>query len=228
MSISTRIFDDRFELFNMKLDVWLTYLVVELILSLTPGPAVLFVTAEGFRHGALKSYAASLGIACGNLLYFILSALGLGAVLLSMDNLFLFVKGAGAIYLIGMGAMMIYHSYKYEREDASVKEPNHLTNNAFVHGFIIQVANPKAIIFFLALVPQFIDKSASLPIQFLILCITTLVAETFILMFYGWLSSKGKTMLRDSRKMRQWKEYIAGAALIIIGINLFFYSQKMG
>ena len=72
-------------------------------ITLTPGPAVLYVFSQGMRYGPGPAVAGNLGVVTGNLIYFFLSALGLGAVILASGELFLVIKWAGAAYLIWLG-----------------------------------------------------------------------------------------------------------------------------
>src|SRR5512146_2778378 len=83
--------------------IWWFFVVTELVLCLSPGPAVLFVVAQALGHGTRRSVWASLGILASNGFYFVLSALGLGAVLLASHVLFRAVKYAGAAYLVWLG-----------------------------------------------------------------------------------------------------------------------------
>src|SRR5262245_46582330 len=87
----------------MAWDTWLWFFVTELVLSLTPGPAVRFVIAQGLRCGAWRAFGASLGILLANALWFLLSALGLGAVLLALPSLLAVLRWAGAAYVAWLG-----------------------------------------------------------------------------------------------------------------------------
>lgn len=206
----------------MELKIWFVYLVTEFLLSITPGPAVLLVTAQGINYGAKSSYLGSLGISTGNLMYFVLTALGLGALILAAGNLFLYIKYAGAIYLILSGFIMIYKSFNKKPNCQANVKTNHNNVKFFVQGFITQAANPKAIIFFVALIPQFIDSSRNVTTQFTILALTTIIIETSVLMAYGWLAARGEKKIGQSQLITKWKDRFAGSILFGLGLNLIF------
>ena len=210
----------------MELKTWFLYLITEFLLEIIPGPAVLLVSTQGLKYGYKPSCFGSFGISTGNILYFILCAFGLSAIILVTGNLFEYIKAAGAIYLIVTGLNMIYTSYKKPSIDQvnEIMSQNHY--KFFIQGFITQVANPKAIIFFVALLPQFIDTTKNVFIQFTILGLTTIIMETFILMFYGWLASEGQKITGQNTRFRKWQDRISGIVLVGLGINLFLMKRN--
>jgi homoserine/homoserine lactone efflux protein len=206
----------------MDFNTWLLYLVTEFFLTLTPGPAVMLVWAQGLKYGSRPSWMGTLGISSANLIYFVLSALGLGAIIMAAGDLFTYIRIAGAVYLVFTGARMILDSLKFKVPP--VAQINAVTDlrRAYLQGFITQIANPKAIIFFVALLPQFIDQQRNITLQFTILASTTIIMETFILMFYGWFAAHGKRWLGKHNLVNRWQDRIAGSILIGLGINLLF------
>ena len=152
----------------MEFKIWFAYLVTDLLLSLTPGPAVILVTSQGLKYGARPSYFGSFGISSVELIYFILSAFGLGTLILNAGHLFEYIKIAGALYLLWLGGGLLYHSFKKVAVISYSVEHTQDNIDSFIQGFVTQVANPNAIIFFVALLPQFVD-----PYRFPLLLVAT-------------------------------------------------------
>jgi homoserine/homoserine lactone efflux protein len=210
----------------MEFKIWFAYLATDILLSLTPGPAVILVTSQGLKYGATPSYFGTIGISSVELIYFILSAFGLGSLILNAGHLFEYIKVAGALYLLWLGGGMLYHSFKKGAVISYNSEHSQDNVDSFIQGFVTQVGNPNAIIFFVALLPQFLDPSRSILFQFIVYGLTTMITETSILMLYGWLGSRGKKLAGQNRAIKKWQERISGLVLIGICINLFFMKRS--
>src|SRR5438445_8860928 len=155
---------------TVSLEVWALFVVTESILCLTPGPAVLLVVAQALSGGAAASVWATLGILTGNALYFALSATGLGALLLASYELFALVRWLGAAYLVWLGVRAFLGRSATRSPAPTVAAGRRRT---FVNGFVLQAANPKALLFFVALLPQFIEPGGHVAGQVLVLAVTT-------------------------------------------------------
>lgn len=201
----------------MTFTVWLTFFATEIVLCLTPGPAVLFVVSQALRYGGRRSLWANGGILLGNLLYFVLSAVGIGALIASSYELFVILKYAGALYLIGLGVMTILGRGAALRPD--VAAPEITGRRLLLRGFLLQAANPKALIFFTALLPQFVSPSAPIAPQIAILALTSTAAEFFVLGTYGFFSGRAAVAASTPRFARM-TNYAAGALLVIAGAAL--------
>ena len=155
----------------MSVQAWLLFCATETVLCFTPGPAVLLVVSLALTRGPAAGLGASFGILAANTAYFILSATSLGAILLASWDLFVLIKWAGAAYLIYLGAKMLFApAVALPTAPAEVERPR---TRSFIQGFLTQVANPKALIFFAAILPQFIDTSAPVAFQVMILGISS-------------------------------------------------------
>jgi homoserine/homoserine lactone efflux protein len=142
----------------LSVSSWVFFSGTEALLCLTPGPAVLFVISYGLSRGGRASLWANAGILAGNAFYFALSALGLGALLLASHEVFTVIKYAGAVYLVYLGVRTIRGAGLALRAD-DVPRATADGWQTLTRGFALQAANPKALIFFVALLPQFIDAT---------------------------------------------------------------------
>jgi homoserine/homoserine lactone efflux protein len=194
----------------MSLQTIAMFAAMEFVFSITPGPAVLLVSAYGFKSGMRASFAASLGIQTGNTIYLLVSAAGLGAILATSEAAFTIVKWAGAAYLIFLGVRTIWMAGA-PREATGVRTIDH----PYVQALLTQLGNPKSVLFFGALLPQFLDTHRPLWPQYLIMWAIVALGETPILGAYGWLASRGKRFV-DTR-FAVWRERLSGAMLIFVG-----------
>jgi homoserine/homoserine lactone efflux protein len=197
---------------------WLLFLTMESALSLSPGPAVFYVVSQSARGGLSRTLAATLGILSANGIYFVLSATSLGAIIATSARFFTVAKWAGAAYLIYLGIRALRsagmsQSVNLEPTLAAPTNPRRVYSGALT----LQLANPKALLFFLALLPQFIDLKSPVIPQMLILTATSMIPEFFILMGYGWLANRA---LRASARfgvtgrMNRWLAWIEGVGLL--------------
>ena len=201
----------------MRFETWFLFVVTEAVLSITPGPAVLFVLSHGVRHGARKSIWASLGILSANATYFALSATSLGALIIASYDLFFLIKWAGTAYLVYLGLKCFFsHSSMLKMP----QERSRVVSNLRIwrDGFALQGANPKALLFFVAILPQFIEPSHSVPLQMLILGASSIVVEFLILLVYGLAAQT--LSLANNPRFEKTSNRLAGALLIGAGLGL--------
>lgn len=190
---------------------------METVLCLIPGPAVLFAISSGLRAGARRTVASILGVLAANDLYFAISASGVGAVLLASYKLFFAIKWIGAAYLVYLGLRAIFGKSDILEAAGPVKTTS--APRLFRDGFILQASNPKAIVFFSAVFPQFIDPKASVVTQAVILGVTSNVIEFFVLFGYGAAGGRASALARDPR-YSAWTNRLAGSLLICAGAGL--------
>jgi threonine/homoserine/homoserine lactone efflux protein len=199
----------------MTLQTWLLFCATEAILSLIPGPAVLFVLACALRGGLPRGIQASGGILASNALYFALSATGIAAVLVASHTLFTIIKWAGAAYLVWLGARMLFSrpAPVHDTTPAGAPDPR-----VFWRAFLVQASNPKALLFFIALYPQFISANAPIVQQVLILGVSSIVLEFVILAGYSALAAQARNVA--GTRFAGSLERIGGGVLIAAGARL--------
>ena len=186
-----------------------------LVASITPGPAVLLVMAHGLKGGFASSLKAGLGVQAGNGTYLTLSAIGLGAILAASENLFHAIKWIGAGYLIYLGLRTIATAKAAPATGA--REP--MLERAFQQTAMAQLANPKSVLFFGALMPQFLQPDYPLLPQYLLMATICFGVEMPVLAFYGWVASRGRGLLGSPRSIA-WRERLSGTALVAVGASI--------
>lgn len=206
---------------SINWDTYWLYVVTEAALSLSPGPAVVFVIACGLAAGARRSLAATLGILAANTFYFALSATALGAVLATSRPFFIAVKWIGALYLVYLGLSALFgrpSALTISKSETQQQRPRAM----FLSGLALQLANPKTLIFFVAILPQFVDATLPVGPQMIWLAIGSVVPEFFILAGYGFLASRAAPLATDPRFAR-WTDRCAGllvlaAAALVVSV----------
>lgn len=195
----------------MTLERWALFLATDILLSLAPGPAVLLVLAHALRGGVRPSLCASGGILFGNALYFAVSATGLGAILAASYRLFMVVKWAGAAYLVYLGLAAIFR----RAGPLSMKSAAPVSGwRTFLDGLVLQLANPKSLLFFVVILPQFVDLNGDVVMQVLVLGVTSVSAEFVVLAMYGLLASRFHRIATTPR-FAAATDRLAGACLVV-------------
>ena len=205
----------------MRIEIFLLYLATWSIVSVTPGPAVMCSMAQATRYGFRSSLAGIAGIQVGNLLFFICIAFGLGVVLTRATELFSVLRVLGAIYLFYLGLRIIASTF---RRSSSAAFPCNLAEpprRLFLQGLLVQVTNPKALLFVSALLPQFLEPNRPMHFQLGILVSTTVAVDFVVLSSYTYLAQRGAGMFHGSR-LSHCLQRLCGAALIFFGFRLAF------
>jgi len=202
----------------MSFDTWLAFIILEVFLCLTPGPAVLFVTMTTAAQGVRAGFIATGGILASNLMYFVVSATGVAAVLLASPALFEILRWGGSAYLLYLGLRMLFSPR--EVVSTAVDKPLVLpaANISLLHGFMVQTLNPKAIAFFVALLPQFVNPEAPIAAQVLILTVTSISVEAIVMALYIWLTLRLGQQAGSGGRL--WFKRSGGAFLILAALRL--------
>jgi len=201
----------------MSIKLLLVFAVTEFLLSLTPGPAVFLVVSQGMKAGFKPSLRGTLGILSGNAIYFALSALGLGALLLASATLFQVIKYVGAAYLIFIGVKMLVSKSETQKAGEQTVTPGR-SLRLFSQGLVTQLSNPKAIVFFTALLPQFVTPGEAMFEQFIVLGLVSIVVEFPVLAAYGWVAERGGKLIPE--RFASLPDRVAGVFLIGAGVGL--------
>jgi homoserine/homoserine lactone efflux protein len=197
----------------------MVFCVTEAVLCVTPGPAVLLVVSLALPRGTRPGLGAAAGIVAANAAYFALSAAGIAALLVACSELVLVLKWCGAAYLAWLGLHLILKGGCGEP-----RTPERVVRRAFWRGLAVQGANPKAIAFFVALLPQFLDASRPLAPQLLLLGASSVVIEYAALFAYARAAANAGHFAGP--RLVRLLERVGGALLIGAGARLAVASHE--
>ncbi|MCX7217581.1 MAG: LysE family translocator [Burkholderiales bacterium] len=200
----------------MSWEAYFIFIVTTGVICLTPGPAALLIVAQGISNGMRRSYWAIAGIALANALYFALSATGIAALIVASSNLFSVIKWAGVAYLFYLGiSTMLSKGSAFSVSS----EPNVAIQGwaAFWNAVIVELSNPKALLYFVALLPQFINPDKPIGQQMLIYGSTCIALDAMTYSFYAWLGSKTKKFTANAKFVKT-SNRASGGLLMLAGI----------
>lgn len=199
----------------MTLDIYLTLLLATIAISISPGAVVSM--NYGIKYGLKKSYAAIFGLQMGLLIQTFIVVIGLGAVIAKSVLIFTIIKWIGVLYLIYFGLSKIFEKVETIEEEKITSSYN--IKKAFLTSTFVNLTNPKATIFLVAFIPQFINPNSSLWLQFLIISSTLIIVDIFVMTGYSSMASKLKFLIKDSKAMKI-QNRITGSFLLIAALFL--------
>jgi homoserine/homoserine lactone efflux protein len=191
------------------------FLSITFIVSASPGPVMLSCMTNGGRLGLSKALVGMLGASAGNLCLVVLSALGLGLIISQNDILFNAIKWGGAAYLVFLGVQIMRTPIALEQKQNTLSIDS--TTSLWWNSFFVAISNPKGLIYFGALFPQFIAYQEPLAPQFLTLTLTFLVIDLMWMFIYA---VAGNAIMRWLKipKHQIWFNALSGLVLIAAGI----------
>ncbi|MCX8904062.1 LysE family translocator [Vibrio parahaemolyticus] len=202
----------------MQLDTWIYYTIAILVLTASPGPSSLLCLSKGVSSGFRLALTTALGSLSAITIILTLSFTGLGVVIASSEFVFNIIKWCGAAYLIWLGIQTFRSKQNdFSKSDSALVSTSHVS--AYTSGFIVGSSNPKAIIFFTALFPQFIDPTDSLLAQYAIFAGTFVVFELSWLTFYALLGVKTSNWLFEAGRAKLFNR-LTGGVFISAGVML--------
>jgi threonine/homoserine/homoserine lactone efflux protein len=203
------------------------FISAALLLNITPGADMLYVIARSLSNGIKGGIVSSLGIAVGCLIHILLAILGLSALISNSSLAFEIVKYLGASYLIFLGLkLLIQKNERLNFTNLKLNE-NRKLSSIFKQGIITNVLNPKVILFFLAFLPQFVNKELpNINIQLLFLGFFFTTSGTIVNIIVASIIGTISIRLRDYPKLWLIQEKVSGLLIIAIGLKLAIMNQK--
>ncbi|NUW41214.1 LysE family translocator [Nonomuraea rhodomycinica] len=202
---------------------WSTYVFFAgacLALVVIPGPNHLYIAARGLAQGRGAALASAFGVETGTLVHIAAAAAGLSYLITKSATLFGIVKWAGVAYLVYLGVRAL--TSKEEAAGRALR-PQPLPK-VFLEGVVVNVLNPKVTLFFLALLPQFVDQRAGSPaLQIVVLGVTLLAFGLLSDIVYALTAGAlGARLARRARTLR----YVSGVVYLGMGVVTAFTGRK--
>ena len=179
-------------------------------------PAIFSSVASGLNHGFRRGIWNGVGMQVANLILAALVSFGLGAILLASETAFAVVKWLGVAYLIYLGVITWRaEPQAFARQMDTTRTPWEI----FLRGFLVSITNPKGIIFFAAILPQFIDIARPQLAQYAILTATTFTVDVFVMAGYTAAAARVVRVMRNAEGLR-WINRGLGGLFVAAGVAL--------
>lgn len=192
-----------------------TFALAMFVMTITPGPGVFTITARAIHSGPLAAIGTMIGITLADVIYFVLAMLGMAQLSQTMGSAFIIIKIAGGAYLIWLGIKMWREKPIDDNAMASTSKRGFVSN--FAEGLAVNLTNPKTIVFFAALLPNFIDLTALKAIDMLVFSVIIIVVGSITDLFYIMLASRARTLMK-SPKAQKTLNRVGGTTLVTVGL----------
>ena len=208
-------------------DSILAVLLAGILLSVTPGPSMLYVLSRSVGQSRAAGVASAIGLAGGGVVLAVATALGLGQLFSEIPALVVVLKYCGSAYLAWLGASMIFNARTEASVDLKVEQVERQSYGSIVwQGVVVELLNPKTVLFFALFLPPFVevvgDQASSNGVQSQLLVLGILVpltavpSDTLIAFMGGTLTRS----VNHHRKTREWLGWIGGLTMLAIALNL--------
>ncbi|MCB1753643.1 MAG: homoserine/homoserine lactone efflux protein [Gammaproteobacteria bacterium] len=204
----------------MTFELWLTFFIASLLISISPGPGAINTLSSGLRYGVRNSLPAILGLQLGYGAQIVVAGIGLGALLAASTTAFNVVKWFGIGYLVWLG----YKKWTQPPLSAEGITPPWESGRArFWQAAFVNLTNPKATVFLLALFPQFLNTQADQGVQITVMGATLILVDIGVMLGYAALASQMSRWMRNERHQviqnRVFGSLFVGAAALLAGFR---------
>jgi len=197
---------------------FLLFLAAASVIALSPGPGMLYVAARTLAGGLREGLASTIGTAIGGLVHVAAGAAGVSALVMASAEAFTLLKWAGALYLIWLGLKTLREGrIDLPRSPAAVG-----ARRAFRDGIVVEVFNPKTAAFFLAFLPQFVDASGEIWLQFMGLGLVSVTLNTLVDAVVVVLADRARTLALGRPTLLARLRKGAGLLIASLGVALLF------
>lgn len=202
----------------MQISLWLTFLAASWAISLSPGPGAIAAMGAGVNHGFARGYWLTIGLALGIITQLMIVGIGLGALMVASATAFAVVKWMGVAYLLWLGLQQWRAPVSaLQRIDGERSEATRRT--LVLRGWGLNAVNPKGTAFMLAVVPQFIDPSRPLALQYAVIGATLVCSDLIVMAGYTAMAARVLAVLKSPGQVRAMNRlfgtlFVAAATLL--------------
>lgn len=194
----------------MTFEAWAAFAAASAVMLVIPGPTILLVVSYALGQGWRTALPMAVGVALGDFTAMTLSMLGIGALLAASATVFTVLKWVGAAYLVYLGIKLFRAGGHLDAEPRTEETP---ALRMMAHAWLVTALNPKSITFFVAFLPQFLDRNADFLTQMVVFETTFLVLAFLNAFGYALVAARARTLVRNERAIRLFNR--AGGTLLI-------------
>ena len=206
----------------MSLETWLAFFAACWVISLSPGAGAIASMSCGLQYGFWRGYWNALGLQLGLILQIAIIAAGVGAILAASATAFQIIKWFGVAYLVYL-AVKQWRALPADLSDESAVRPIGKPLSLVFRGFLVNVSNPKALVFMLAVLPQFINPHEALLPQYVAITVTMISVDMLVMAGYTGLASRVLRLLRTPKQQKRLNRTFAG---LFIGAATFLATLR--
>jgi len=204
----------------MELSTWLAFFAASWAISVSPGAGAVAAMSAGLNHGFRRGYITTLGLVLGIWTQLVVVGVGLGALVAASTTAFQLIKWGGVAYLLVLGVQQ-WRAPARPLASVPAGQAQVSARQMVLRGWMINAVNPKGTVFLLAVVPQFLDLSAPLGLQYLIIGLTLSFTDLVVMGGYTALAAKVLGALRSPAHMRAMNRvfgalFVGAAALLSV------------
>ncbi|MCX5506308.1 LysE family transporter [Pseudomonas sp. BJa3] len=204
------------------METWLAFFAACWVISLSPGAGAIASMSSGLQYGFWRGYCNALGLQLGLIVQIAVIAAGVGAILAASATAFQVIKWFGVAYLVYL-AYKQWQALPMDMSDESGVRPIGKPLSLMFRGFLVNVSNPKALVFMLAVLPQFLNPHEALLPQYVAITVTMISVDLLVMAGYTGLASRVLRLLRTPKQQKRLNRTFAG---LFIGAATFLATLR--
>ncbi|RKR03499.1 homoserine/homoserine lactone efflux protein [Kushneria sinocarnis] len=201
----------------MSPELFWAFLAATLLISITPGAGAINTMSNGLRYGLKRTLPAILGLQAGLGIQLLVVGVGLGTLLASSELAFALIKWGGVVYLLHLGVAK-WRERTVSPDESGMAGADEPALRRFATSVLVNVTNPKATIFLIALLPQFLDPNLPRPLQFTVMGVIMIGVDILVMCGFAGLATVIAGWLRSPRQQRLLNRLFGGLFILVAGL----------